>query len=88
MKPNRREFHEVTGAAIALSAVPINGLSSPSPLPYDSPLILQGDPYLASACDGGLGGDSFDELRDRMMRERTSGEALHRAALGLEREDA
>ena len=88
MKPNRREFLEVTGAAIALSTVSLPSLGESLPMPYDSPRILHGDPYAASAFHDGLGGSSFDEMCARMTRERTDGDELHRVVLGLERDDA
>jgi hypothetical protein len=84
MKPTRREFLEVTGAAITLSAVPFDLMAGGATIPHDGPCFLHGDPYESHVFSAGLGGSSFEELRDRMLRERTDGDHLHSAALGLE----
>lgn len=84
MKPTRREFLEITGAAIAVSTIPFDAVAGGSAIPHDGPCYLHGDPYDSHVFDAGLGGSSFDELRARMLRERTDGDLLHAVALGLE----
>ncbi|HUP49070.1 MAG TPA: hypothetical protein VNA04_09815 [Thermoanaerobaculia bacterium] len=82
MKQTRREFL-VTSAVVAGGTVlwaPVAGGGEPVPQHE----MFEGDPYLATVDDGGLGGRSFEAARDHALRFRTPGADRDRCVLGLE----
>lgn len=86
----RREFLVTAGvSAVAAAAGPAQAIAPEAPpLPHDDPRWLVGDPHLAAALGPGLGGGSFDALREHALRFRTPTAQRDHAALGVEIEHA
>ena len=89
MSQTRREFLLTSAAALATAAVLPHEIHASPPLTPDcssylEPAWIEGDPYTASACSGGLGGRSFDAAREHALRFRSTPEDRDRYVLGLE----
>ncbi|MBI3932798.1 MAG: twin-arginine translocation signal domain-containing protein [Acidobacteria bacterium] len=71
----RRDFLRTTGVVAGAATLTPAGAwpAAPAapPLPVDPPAFLQGDPYLAAVVEPGLGGGTFDAMRDQALRFRT-----------------
>lgn len=82
---DRRQFLLLTGAAACAAAAGTVSLPAPAQLSFKGePVMLEGDPFLATAHEGGLGGHSFEESRHLALRFRTPASERDRYVLGLE----
>ena len=90
MSWTRREFLVTAGvSAVAAAAGPTQAIAPEAPpLPLDDPRWLVGDPHLATALGPGLGGGSFEALREHALRFRTPAAERDLAALGVDVERA
>lgn len=85
MSQTRREFLVTSAAALTVAAattIEVPSLAA-SP-PAREPDWIIGDPFTASADHPGLGGGSFEEMREAAMRFRCSAEERERYVLGWE----
>jgi hypothetical protein len=85
MKQTRREFLVTTGVGMCafwgLAAAPS---ASTAVAGHGSRDLLQGDPYTSHVHDEGLGGRSFDAMREHALRFRSTPDDRDRYVLGLE----
>ena len=84
----RREFLMTSVAASVLVGTPVSWSAADSAADCAGDDIrapyLQGDPYTAHADECGLGGTSFDAMREHAFRFRTPDDFRDRLVLGLE----
>jgi len=82
----RREFLAATSVAavVTLPAEVAHALPPGHPPPVDDPAYLVGDPYKAAVHGPGLGGRSFEDMREQALRYRTPAVHRDRHALGLD----
>ncbi|HVT43364.1 MAG TPA: twin-arginine translocation signal domain-containing protein [Thermoanaerobaculia bacterium] len=85
MRLDRREFLVLTGTAACATAAGGLTLTGPIPSPLRTePAMIEGDPWLATAPETGLGGHSFEQSRHFALRFRTPAADRDRYVLGLE----